>query len=121
MYLHFLQTFILKFQEKHQITYPFKPDKTFDRKLPKLTTTTNKKKKKKKTLNLLTIRVDYERINGRYINAEYRRKITRCDLTLNIKYRPVRRVGRGGGRGVGCIPHPSCANYFKIMQIFTRN
>ena len=42
-----------------------------------------------------TIRVDYERINGRYTNAEYRGKITRCDLTLNIKYRPVRRGGRG--------------------------
>ena len=63
---------------------------------------------------MLTIRVDYERINGRYTNAEYRGKITGCDLTLNIKYRPVRRGGRGGG-GV------SCANYFKIMQIFTRN
>ena len=34
MYLHFLQTLILKFQEKYQITYSFKPDKTFDRKLP---------------------------------------------------------------------------------------
>ena len=35
MYLHFLQTLILKFQEKHQITYSaFKPDKMFDRKLP---------------------------------------------------------------------------------------
>ena len=39
---------------------------------------------------MLTIRVDCERINGRYTNAEYRMKITRCDLTLNIKYRPVR-------------------------------
>ena len=36
---------------------------------------------------MLTIRVDYERINGRYTNAEYRGKITRCDLKLNIKYR----------------------------------
>ena len=45
---------------------------------------------------MLTIRVDYERINGRYTNAEYRRKITRCDLTLNIKCRPVRRGGGGG-------------------------
>ena len=44
---------------------------------------------------MLTIRVDYERINGRYTNAEYRGKITRCDLTLSIKYRPVRRGGRG--------------------------
>ena len=44
---------------------------------------------------MLTIRVDYERINGRYTNAEYRGKITRCDLTLNIKYKPVRRGGRG--------------------------
>ena len=34
MYLYFLQTLILKFQEKHQIKYSFKPDKTFDRKLP---------------------------------------------------------------------------------------
>ena len=67
---------------------------------------------------MLTIRVDYERINDRYTNAEYREKITRCDLTLNIKYRPVRRGGRGGG--VRSHP-PSCANYFKIMQIFTRN
>ena len=32
MYLHFLQTSILKFQEKNQITYSFKADKTFDRK-----------------------------------------------------------------------------------------
>ena len=48
---------------------------------------------------MLTIRVDYERINGRYTNAEYRGKITRCDLTLNIKYRAVHR----GGRGSGCV------------------
>ena len=67
---------------------------------------------------MLTIRVDYERINGRYTNAEYRGKITRCDLTLNIKYRPVR---RGGWGGAFATPPPSCANYFKIMQIFTRN
>ena len=33
---------------------------------------------------MLTIRVDCERINGRYTNAEYRGKMTRCDLTLNI-------------------------------------
>ena len=59
MYLHFLKTLILKFQEKHQISYWFKPGETFDRKLPR------------------------ERINGRYTNAEYRGKITRCDLTLN--------------------------------------
>ena len=53
---------------------------------------------------MLTIRVDYERINGRYTNAEYRGKITRCDLKLNIKYRPVRRgVGGGGGVGGGCV------------------
>ena len=77
---------------------------------------------------MLTIKVDYERINGRYTNAEYRGKITRCDLTLNIKYRPVRRGGRGMGWGGGSgalappPPHaPSCANYFKIMQIFIRN
>ena len=68
---------------------------------------------------MLTIRVDYERINGRYTNAEYRGKITRCDLTLNIKYRSVRRWGRGWG--VVRSHPPSCANYFKIMQIFTRN
>ena len=37
---------------------------------------------------MLTIRVDYERLNGRYTNAEYRGKITRCDLTLHIKYSP---------------------------------
>ena len=62
---------------------------------------------------MLTIRVDYERINCRYTNAEYRGKITRCDLTLNIKYRPLRRGG--GGRG-GVRSHPpSCANYFKTM------
>ena len=42
---------------------------------------------------MLTIRIDYERTNGRYTNAEYRGKITCCDLTLNIKYRPVRRGG----------------------------
>ena len=41
---------------------------------------------------MLTIRVDNERIYGRYTNAEYRRKITRCDLKLNIKYRPVTRT-----------------------------
>ena len=35
---------------------------------------------------MLKIRVDYERINGRNTNAEYRGKTTRCDLTLNIKY-----------------------------------
>ena len=46
---------------------------------------------------MLLIRVDYKRINGRYTNAEYRGKITRCNLTLNIKYRPVRRGRRGGG------------------------
>ena len=46
---------------------------------------------------MLTIKIVYERINGRYTNAEYRGKITRCDLTLNIIYRAVRR----GGRGVG--------------------
>ena len=69
---------------------------------------------------MLTIWVDYERINGRYTNAEYRGKITRCDLTLNIRYRPVRRDGRGIGGGVRSHS-PSCANYFKIMQIFTRN
>ena len=34
MYLHFLKTLILKFQEKHQISYSFDPGKTFDRKLP---------------------------------------------------------------------------------------
>ena len=72
---------------------------------------------------MLTIRVDYERINGRYTNAEYRGKIARCDLTLNIKYRPVRRGGRGVVRSHPSPPPrpPSCANYFKIMQIFTRN
>ena len=76
---------------------------------------------------MLTIRVDYERINGRYTNAEYRGKITRCDLTLNIKYRPVRRGGRGVVRShprpapPPRSPPPSYANYFKIMQIFTRN
>ena len=32
---------------------------------------------------MLTIRVDCERINGRYTHAEYRGKKTRCDLTLN--------------------------------------
>ena len=32
---------------------------------------------------MLTIRIDCERINGRYTNAEYRGKITRRDLTLN--------------------------------------
>ena len=60
---------------------------------------------------MLTIRVDYERINGRYTNAEYRGKITRCDLTLNIKYRPVRRgrlgMGWGGGCGTSPPPHPA--------------
>ena len=58
---------------------------------------------------MLTIRVDYERINGRYTNAEYRGKITRCDLTLNIKYRPVRRGGRGVCMcvcGGGCVRTP---------------
>ena len=51
---------------------------------------------------MLTIRVDYERINGRYTNAECRGKITRCDLTLNIKYRPV----RSGGWCVRTPPPP---------------
>ena len=104
MYLHFLQTLILKFQEKHQITYSFKPDKTFDCKLPKNNNNNKNKKKKKKTLNMLTIRVDYERINGRYTNAEYRGKITRCDLTLNIKYRPICRGGRVGVGGCAFAP-----------------
>ena len=71
---------------------------------------------------MLTIRVDYERINGRYTNADYRGKITRCDLTLNTGP-----YAEGGGGW--CVrtpppsqpPPPSCANYFKIMQIFTRN
>ena len=58
---------------------------------------------------MLTIRVDYERINGRYTNytnAEYRGKITRCDLTLDIKNRPVR---RGGAQGAGewCVQNHS--------------
>ena len=63
---------------------------------------------------MLTIRVDCERINVRYTNAEYRGKITRCDLTLNIKYRPVRRGVRGVGRGgvrtplTGLIISKSC-------------
>ena len=70
---------------------------------------------------MLTIKVDYERINGRYTNAEYRGKITRCDLTLSIKYRAVRRGGRGRGGMRSHPPPPSCANYFKIMQIVTRN
>ena len=69
---------------------------------------------------MLTIRVDYERISGRYTNAEYRGKITRSDLTLNIIYRPVRRGGRWVGGG-GAFAPPSCAKYLKIMQIFTRN
>ena len=55
---------------------------------------------------MLTIRVDYERINGRNTNAEYRGEITRCDLTLNIKYRPVRRGGGGGGGGGGAFAPP---------------
>ena len=52
---------------------------------------------------MLTIKVDYERINGRYTNAEYRGKITRCDLTLSIKYRAARRGGGGLG---GCVRTP---------------
>ena len=44
---------------------------------------------------MLTIRADCERINGRYTNAEYRRKINRCDLTLN--------TGPYGGGARGCI------------------
>ena len=59
---------------------------------------------------MLTIRVDYERMNGRYTNAEYRGKIT-----LNTGP-----YAEGGGGG-GAFATPSCANYFKIMQIFTRN
>ena len=58
MYLYFLKKLILKFQEKHQISYSFKPGKTFDRKLPKTTTTTTIliiiiiiKKKKSKYVN----------------------------------------------------------------------
>ena len=34
MYLHFLKTLILKFQENYPISYSFKPGKIFDRKLP---------------------------------------------------------------------------------------
>ena len=76
---------------------------------------------------MLTIRVDYERINGRYTNAEYRGKITRCDLTLNINTGPYAEGGGGcvcvwgGGWGSVRSHSPSCANYFKIKQIFTRN
>ena len=56
---------------------------------------------------MLTIRVDYERINGRYTNAEYRGKITRCDLTLNILKNtgPYAEGGEGGG-GVRSHPPP---------------
>ena len=53
---------------------------------------------------MLTIRVDYERINGRYTNPEYRGTITRGDLTLNIKYRAVRRGGGGGAEGAFALP-----------------
>ena len=121
MYLHFLQTLILKFQEKHQITYSLK--RLIVNYLKTTIKKRKKKKKKEKTLNRLTIRVDYERINGHYTNAEYRGKITRCDLKLNIKYRPVRRggAGEGGGGGVRSHPPPSWANYFKFMHILTRN
>ena len=67
---------------------------------------------------MLTIRVDCERINGRYTNnAEYRGKITRRDLTLNIGPN-VGGVGEGGG--VRSYPS-SWANNFKVTQIFTRN
>ena len=34
MYLYFIKALILKFQEKHQISYSFKPGNTFDCKLP---------------------------------------------------------------------------------------
>ena len=69
---------------------------------------------------MLTIKIDCERIIGRYTNAEYRGKITRCDLTLNIG--PYAEGGwRWGGGAVVRSHSPSWANYFKIMQIFTRN
>ena len=45
---------------------------------------------------MLTIRVDYERINGRYTKAEYRGKITRCDLTLKLNTGPCAEGGGGG-------------------------
>ena len=61
---------------------------------------------------MLKIRVDCDRINGRYTNAEYRGKITRCDLTLNTG--PY----AGGCGGTGVRSHsPGWVNYFKIMQI----
>ena len=46
----------------------------------------------KSPVNMLTIRVDCERINGCYTNAEYREKIILCDLTLNT-----------GPYAVGCV------------------
>ena len=98
MYLHVLKTSILKFQQKHQISYSFKQVKRLmvnylkqqQQQQQKTTTTNNnnknnnnrKKRGKKKSSKKLTIRVDYGRINGRYSNAEYRGKITRCGLTL---------------------------------------
>ena len=62
---------------------------------------------------MLTVTVDCERINGRYTNAEYRGKKTRCVLTL--------KTGPYAGACGGAFAPPSWANYFKIMQIFNRN
>ena len=86
MYLHILKTLILKFQEKHQISYSFKPglivnylkkqQQQQQQKTKQTTTTTkkttknNNKKKQQQTVNMLTIRIDCERINGRYILAK---------------------------------------------------
>ena len=117
MYLHFLKTLILKFQEKHQISNSFKPVKrlivNYLKKKQNNNNNNNNKNNNNKTLNTLTIRVDCERINGCYKNAEYRGKIIRCDLTLN--------AGPYAGACRGAFAPPSWANYFKIMQIFTRN
>ena len=92
MDLYFLKTLILKFQEKN-IRFHIRLNrvKRLIVNYLKTTTTTITKKNNTKNLNMLTIRVDCERINGRYTNAELR------------------------------LHSPSWANYFKIIQIFTKN
>ena len=67
---------------------------------------------------MLTIRVDCERINARYTNAEYRGKITVCDLTLNAG--PYAGRGDGGVVGAG-VRSPSTPPPSTSWQIISKS
>ena len=66
---------------------------------------------------MLTIRVDCERINGRYTNAEYRGKLTRRDLTLNT----VPYAGGGGGGAVVRSPPGPPGPHRQLGKLFQNN